>query len=115
MSHGLVIDCPDPSSLARFYEAVLGMRRVQDEEDWVVIGDAPNRPGLAFQRVADFRAPQWPDGDQRQQMHLDIRVADLDEAETLVTGLGARRLPGGGERFRVYADPAGHPFCLVRF
>jgi hypothetical protein len=25
----------------------------------------------------------------------------------------AQVLPGGGERFRVYADPAGHPFCLV--
>ena len=113
--HGLVIDCPDPSALARFYEQVFGMQRVQDEGHWVVIGDAPDRPGLAFQRVSDFRPPQWPDGDQRQQMHLDVRVTDLDDAEKKVLTLGARRLPGGGERFRVYADPAGHPFCLVCF
>jgi Glyoxalase-like domain len=75
--HGLVIDCPDPSALATFYEQVLGMQRVQDEGHWVVIGDAPDRPGLAFQGVAELRAPQWPDGDQQQQMHLDVRVTDL--------------------------------------
>ena len=45
--------------------------------------------------------------------HLDIRVADVDEAEPRVLELGARRLPGGGGDFRVYADPVGHPFCLV--
>jgi hypothetical protein len=46
-------------------------------------------------------------------MHLDVRVSDLDESEKAALALGARKLPGGGERFRVFADPAGHPFCLV--
>ena len=59
--HGLVIDCPDPSLLAGFYQDLLGMQRVQEDEHWVVIGDAPDRPGLAFQRVAGLRPPQWPD------------------------------------------------------
>jgi hypothetical protein len=40
-------------------------------------------------------------------------VADVEEAEPKVLALGARRLPGEGGDFRVYADPAGHPFCLV--
>ena len=35
------------------------------------------------------------------------------EAEPKVLALGARRLPGEGGDFRVYADPVGHPFCLV--
>jgi catechol 2,3-dioxygenase-like lactoylglutathione lyase family enzyme len=113
--HGLVIDCPDPSALAAFYERLLGMQRVQDEGHWVVIGDAPDRPGLAFQKGEDHRPPQWPDPAHPQQMHLDLHVADLDEAEPGVLALGARRLDGGGERFRVFADPAGHPFCLVAF
>lgn len=112
--HGLVIDCPEPGELAGFYEALLGMVRVQDAADWVVIGDAPDRPGLAFQRSPDWRAPSWPDPALPQQMHLDVRVPDLDEAQDRVLALGARRLPGGGERFRVFADPVGHPFCLVR-
>ena len=66
------------------------MVRVQDDGDFVVIGDAPDRPGVAFARVADREA-----------------------AGRQVRELGARRLPRGGESFDVYADPAGHPFCLV--
>ncbi|MEV6493611.1 VOC family protein [Actinoplanes sp. NPDC051633] len=89
------------------------MQRVQDEGDWVVIGDAPDRPGIAFQRVQTFRAPDWPDPAHPQQMHVDVRVDNLDEAEQKVEALGASRLPGGGDRFRVFADPVGHPFCLV--
>ena len=45
-------------------------------------------------------------------MHLDIAVDDMDEAERLALSLGAVPLPGGGETFRVYRDPSGHPFCL---
>ena len=112
--HGLIIDCPDPSALASFYERLVGMQRIQDEGDWVVIGDAPDRPGIAFSRVSDLRPPQWPDPEHPQQMHLDVRVGDLDEGERAVLALGARRLPGEGGDFRVFADPAGHPFCLVR-
>ena len=43
--HGLVIDTPDPRGLATFYQELLGFVRVQDDDDWVVIGDAPDRPG----------------------------------------------------------------------
>jgi catechol 2,3-dioxygenase-like lactoylglutathione lyase family enzyme len=112
--HGIVIDCPDPSGLASFYEELLGMIRVQDDGDWVVIGDAPDRPGLAFVRAAGFVAPTWPNSEVQQQMHFDVMVDDLDTAEAAAVKLGARRLTSGGERFRVFADPAGHPFCLCK-
>jgi catechol 2,3-dioxygenase-like lactoylglutathione lyase family enzyme len=111
--HGIVIDCEDPDALATFYESLLSMRRVQDEGDWVVIGDAPDRPGVAFARIPEYRPPTWPDGERPQYRHFDVRVDDLDLAEASVLELGATPLPGGGETFRVYADPAGHPFCLV--
>jgi catechol 2,3-dioxygenase-like lactoylglutathione lyase family enzyme len=111
--HGLIIDCPDPGALAAFYQELLGMIRIQDDGDLVVIGDAADRPGVAFQRAPDHRAPGWPDADPPQQMHVDVRVDDLDTAEAKVLAIGATRLAGGGPRFRVYADPAGHPFCLV--
>ncbi|THV24286.1 VOC family protein [Glycomyces paridis] len=113
--HGLIVNCPDASALAEFYQELLGMVRVQDEGDWIVIGDAPDRPGVAFEQIADYRPPTWPSSEVPQQMHFDVRVDDLDTAETAVLALGARRLDGGGETFRVYADPAGHPFCLVQF
>jgi len=111
--HGVVIDCPDPAALAKFYEELLGMVRVQDDDNLVAIGDAADRPGVAFQRVPDLRPPRWPDPEHPQQMHFDVRVDDLDLADQKVLASGATRLPGGGERFRVYADPIGHPFCLV--
>jgi len=112
--HGIVIDCSEPQTLATFYQELLSMQRVQDEPDWVVIGDAVDRPGVAFNRVTDFVPPTWPEGERPQYKHFDVRVDDLDVAEAAVLELGARRLPGGGERFRVYADPVGLPFCLVR-
>jgi catechol 2,3-dioxygenase-like lactoylglutathione lyase family enzyme len=112
--HGIVIDCPDPDALARFYAELLSMQRVTDDDGWVVIGDAADRPGVAFARVPDYRPPTWPTGDRPQHRHFDVRVVDLDAAERAVLDLGATRLEGGGDNFRVFADPIGHPFCLVR-
>ncbi len=60
--------------------------------------------------AADMDAEARP-----QQLHLDVEVDDADEAELAVLALGATRLPdpSDAEDFRVFADPAGHPFCLV--
>ena len=110
--HSVVIDAPDPHALATFYAAVLGMEVKGDPgDDWVIITGAGYR--LAFQEAPGLKAPDWPDPERPQQFHLDIRVADIEEAEPKVLELGARRLPGEGGDFRVYADPVGHPFCLV--
>jgi catechol 2,3-dioxygenase-like lactoylglutathione lyase family enzyme len=109
---GLVIDTPDPRGLAAFYQELLGFVRVQDDDHWVVIGDAADRPGLAFQLAPGLQAPGWPDAGPPQQMHIDIAVEDIDLAEQHALSLGAVRLPGGGKTFRVYKDPSGHPFCL---
>jgi catechol 2,3-dioxygenase-like lactoylglutathione lyase family enzyme len=109
-----VIDCPEPRELAAFYAELLGMRVNEDSEDWVVIGRVPGARELAFQRAPVFVPPRWPDPQHPQQLHLDVRVEDVDSAERAVLALGARRLPGSDERgFRVFADPVGHPFCLV--
>jgi hypothetical protein len=91
-----VTDCPDPRALAEFYCQVLGMRV------------------NAFQRAAEWAPPRWPDPAYPQQLHLDIRVNDADQAERELLALGATRLPGERETgFRVFADPVGHPFCIV--
>jgi catechol 2,3-dioxygenase-like lactoylglutathione lyase family enzyme len=109
-----VVDCPDPRALAAFYCAVLGMRVNEDDEDWVVIGVSPGQRQLAFQRVDQWNPPEYGNPDRPQQLNVDIRVDDIAEAEEQILALGARRLPGRRETgFRVYADPAGHPFCLV--
>jgi hypothetical protein len=106
--HSYVIDAPDAHALATFYAELLGMQ-VQGSpgDDWVVVSGQGYR--LAFQQAPDLQPPDWPDPARPQQAHLDVRVADVDTAEPAVLALGARRLPGGGGDFRVYA----HPFCLV--
>ncbi|MGW1895765.1 VOC family protein [Streptomyces sp. NPDC002004] len=117
----VVLDCPDPSELAEFYQGVLGGAVDQPDprwsldEEWATL-HTPSGLVLAFQRVTDYRAPRWPDPGRPQQFHLDFGVPDLDAAHEQVLALGAAPLDGDaeGRGWRVYADPAGHPFCLVR-
>jgi catechol 2,3-dioxygenase-like lactoylglutathione lyase family enzyme len=110
-----VLDCPDPRLLARFYAQVLGMQVVEDDDGWVVIGRAAGWRELAFQRARAWSPPTWPEGEVPQQAHLDVRVTDVEEAERAVLTLGASAvgLRDDARGFRVYLDPAGHPFCLV--
>ncbi|MFE1596552.1 VOC family protein [Nocardia sp. NPDC058705] len=70
---------------------------------------------LGFQQVDGYRAPRWPGQDAPQQLHLDLRVEDLDAAEKMALRFGVVRPDHqpGGDRWRVLLDPAGHPFCLV--
>ncbi|HEY8455878.1 MAG TPA: VOC family protein [Actinopolymorphaceae bacterium] len=57
--------------------------------------------------------PRWPDPEYPQQVHLDVAVSDLDEADALVTTAGGTLLQDNAG-YRIDADPAGHPFCLYR-
>jgi hypothetical protein len=77
-----------------------------------MIGNDGEQPVL-FQQVAGYTPPRWPDPAYPQQFHLDVAVDDLDTGEQAVLAIGATRLPGGEETFRVFADPASKPFCLV--
>ena len=113
--HGLIIDCANPSELARFYEQLLGYIRVQDEEQWVVIGKSADHPGIAFQLIPNYTRPVWPSGEVPTQMHIDVRVESLQEAHDAALALGATLLKQSSETFWVMADPEGHPFCIVQF
>jgi len=111
------LDCPDPQALAEFYRKLTGWEISYSDEEWVTLnGPDAGAAGLAFQRVDGYRPPRWPSQEHPQQAHLDLEVDDLDTAERQVLELGARPLDvEDRERsYRVYADPAGHPFCLVR-
>jgi catechol 2,3-dioxygenase-like lactoylglutathione lyase family enzyme len=108
----VTIDAPNASALASFYADLTGMELSYDgPEGALVAGGGRN---LMFQQVDDYRPPRWPDPAHPQQAHLDLVVDDLDTGEARAVELGARRLDAGGERFRVFTDPAGHPFCLIR-
>lgn len=109
----IVVDCPEPRDLASFYGRLLDMPRwVEDTPDRVVIGYEDGRlPMLAFQR-SDNVAPRWPDPAYPAQLHLDLDFDDGPAVEVLARRLGAVPLPAQGGSCAVYADPAGHPFCL---
>lgn len=106
------IDAPDAVGLARFYAEVLGMEVTYDGPEGALISGGDR--SVMFQQISGYNPPKWPDPAHPQQFHLDVEVpdGDLDAAEAKVLAIGATELPGGGENFRVYADPAGHPFCL---
>ena len=109
------LDCPDPQALAAFYSRLTGWESDGREGEWVELR-SPGDVTIAFQRVDDYRPPQWPGQDQPQQGHLDFDVDDLDAGEREVLAIGARKadFQPGGDEFRVYLDPDGHPFCLVK-
>jgi catechol 2,3-dioxygenase-like lactoylglutathione lyase family enzyme len=108
--HHVVLDCPDPDALAAFYSELLGLPVTYRDEDWVVVAASDTTSGLAFQRAPGHQPSTWPDPTVPQQIHLDIMVEDPASAGPRVLALGATQC----DREHVYADPAGHPFCLIK-
>ena len=106
-----VLDCPEPAVLVTFYGTMLDWT-VEVDDDWADFRAAYGQC-ISFQHVQNYTPPVWPEQDVPQQMHIDVMVTDLDEAETAVMRLGARRADHQpGETLRVFLDPAGHPFCV---
>lgn len=108
----IVFDCFSPRSLASFYGDLLELpTRIVDDPERVEIAQADGQGlRLAFQHTTSA-APRWPDPAFPQQLHLDLAADDEKSAGRRAVELGAIRLPHMGGGF-VYADPAGHPFCL---
>jgi predicted enzyme related to lactoylglutathione lyase len=121
-----VLDAVDVRGLAEFYRELLGWEyrpgdEADPEPDWLVLRDpsVPGGHGLAFQQVDQLTATTWPSGEVPQQLHLDCTVADVAELRRhagRVVELGGRllydRSDDPQEPLQVFADPAGHPFCL---
>jgi predicted enzyme related to lactoylglutathione lyase len=111
----ITFDAADLAAESRFWAGVLG-GEVAEDDDWhMVMVDGEPRVGV--QLAPDHIPPEWPDGPTKQQIHLDLWVEDLAEAHEQVMAFGAvvlkpARGATGGDDFQVYADPAGHPFCL---
>ena len=127
----VVLDATDARVLAEFYRQLLGYGyRPGDElppageadpkgRDWLVLVDPAGAPRLVFQQVAQLPRSTWPGTETPQQAHLDLTVPDeqsLADQHERALRLGARLLLDRSdepeERLYVYADPAGHPFCI---
>lgn len=124
-----VLDSTDVRELAEFYRRLLGLlyrpgdepaaEGVPDDADWLVLTDAQGNAKLAFQRVERLERTTWPSPDVPMQLHLDLTVPDretLAQQHARVLDLGAEllfdRTDDPEEPLFVYADPAGHPFCI---
>jgi catechol 2,3-dioxygenase-like lactoylglutathione lyase family enzyme len=121
-----VLDCTDARALAEFYRRLLGLQyrsghEVEDPmgDEWLVLRDSAGQNRLAFQQVAEVPRSTWPEPGVPQQLHLDLTVPstdELDEQHHRALRLGAQlildRSTDPEEPLRVYADPAGHPFCI---
>jgi catechol 2,3-dioxygenase-like lactoylglutathione lyase family enzyme len=121
-----VLDCTDPRELAEFYRQLLGYRYrpgdepgVDEDVEWLVLLRPAGDRGLAFQQVDELPQTTWPEPGVPQQMHLDMMVPDREQLEAQherALSLGARlvldRTDDPDEPLRVYADPAGHRFCI---
>lgn len=94
-----------PQAVAVHGDALFNVRKTS-----VVVAENGRTSGLAFQLSSDQRPPTWPSPDVLQQMRLDVMVENIAEATPRVVALGASKLDGKD----VFADPAGHPFCLIQ-
>jgi len=107
----VALDCPDAGALAAFYAQITGGQISYLDADWATVTGPGGR--IDFQTAPGYRPPSWPDGSSSMQTHLDFDVDDADAAEARVLAAGATKYEfQPGDHFRVYADPAGHPFCL---
>lgn len=111
----VVFDAADLEREAAFWATVLG-GEVNRYAHWYEV-EVDGSVRAAVQHAPDHVPPRWPDGDPPLQLHLDLYVPDIRGGHDAVIAAGASLLqqaedldaPSG---FQVYADPAGHPFCL---
>jgi catechol 2,3-dioxygenase-like lactoylglutathione lyase family enzyme len=112
---GVVLEAPDGPALARFYESLLGWPIAKEDPQGAAIQVPGTTSYLGFDSSPDYEPPTWPAeaGRQRQMMHLDIAVDDLEASVADALALGARLADfQPQDNVRVMLDPAGHPFCL---
>lgn len=113
--HVVVFDAADLGLESQFWADMLAGRVLGDDQFHCVF-DAEGRWVIGVQLAPGHVPPEWPDGNP-QQVHLDLHVDDPAAAHEEAIALGARLLQAAddltsGEGHQVYADPAGHPFCL---
>lgn len=112
----IVFDASDLETESAFWASVFNGYVLRDE-NWHSVIDETGEWRIGIQRNPTHIKPEWPNGDQQQQIHLDLHVENQHESHEKLVSLGATILQqaenmGSREGFQVYADPAGHPFCI---
>jgi predicted enzyme related to lactoylglutathione lyase len=107
------LNCPDPHALAVFYSALLEKEITFESDDFSAI--QLDNIWITMQRVEGFTASTWPSAEIPSHVHLDFSVANLDAGEAAALTAGATLAPEqpDRDRWRVFLDPVGHPFCIT--
>ena len=112
----IVLDAADLESESHFWAKVLNARVLRDD-DWHSIVDDTYEWRMGIQLNPNHVRPEWPTGNQQQQIHIDLHVEDPHGSHNELMAAGATVLEestslDSDNGHRVYADPAGHPFCM---
>ena len=107
------LDTDDAVGLAAFYATLLDYEIVFESDEFIALKG--KGVGIATQKVDNYVAPPWPADQVPKQIHLEISVSDLEQAETAALALGATKpaTQPSPDLWRVLTDPAGHPFCIT--
>ena len=117
------LDCDNPVELAHFYSKITGHKVQPFDEgetaetcEWLELIDEADFTAMAFQKIENYQKPTWPTGGLPQQAHIDFHAKVLDIAEKALLEIRAVKaeFQPKPHRFRIYLDPAGHPFCIVQ-
>ncbi len=108
----IALDCADPGRLSTFWAELLDGQVAFSNDDFAAV--KTDKVWIAATRVEGYVPPTWPEGSVPKQVHLDLAVDDLGRAEERAVSLGAVRAveQPAPDRYLVFLDPAGHPFCL---
>ena len=108
--HAIVMDVNDLETCGKFWSQVLGTDILFQDERYLRLGHKGERPTLLLQRVPEPHR-------EKNRVHIDLDVPDLDAAVSRVQGLGGHKLRQLNEydtEWVVMADPDGNEFCLVK-
>jgi catechol 2,3-dioxygenase-like lactoylglutathione lyase family enzyme len=109
----VAVNCSDAAELAAFYADITGGQITFSNGAWATVDGPGGR--IDFQTVPDHTPPTWPGSTSPNRLHLDFLVDDLAAAEARVLAAGATRyqFQPNADHCLVFADSAGHPFCLT--
>ena len=108
--YGIVVDVNDLEKAGRFWSRVLGKEILFKDEKYLRLGKRGERPIIMLQKVPEKH-------NEKNRVHIDLDVTDLEEAVDRVLGLGGskiRQVREYGFEWVVMADPDGNEFCLIK-
>ena len=108
--YAITMGVNDLETCARFWSRVLGADILYQNDKYLRLGQKGERPTLLLQKVPERHK-------EKNRVHIDLDVPDLDGAVSRVQALGGnklRELNEYGIKWAVMADPNGNQFCLVK-